>query len=122
VNHKTYSSKELQLDVRYDDDATKVAWMGRSTARDPASFIGPVLTEALQRTAETGKEIVLDFRTLEYMNSSTITPVIRFLHEAKRSQARVLVLYARAARWQELSFSALTVFETADKRIEVRGM
>jgi len=121
VNTKTYSNKELQLQVSYEADATKIVWSGRSTARDPVSFIGPLLTEALLRTPEGEKEIVLDFRALEYMNSSTITPLIRLLHEAKKSRHRVVVLYSKAAKWQELSFSALTIFETEDKRIEIRG-
>ena len=64
---------------------------------------------------------MLDFQALEYMNSSTITPVIRVLNEAKKGQGRLLVLYKKAAKWQELSFSALTIFETDDKRIEIRG-
>ena len=121
MNTKTYANKELLLEVRHQDDAIKVAWAGRSTARDPVAFIGPVLSEALLRSAEGDKKLVLDFQALEYMNSSTITPVIRVLHEAKKGKSRVLVLYKKAAKWQELSFSALTIFETDDDRIEIRG-
>ncbi len=55
------------------------------------------------------------------MNSSTITPVIRLLHEAKRGGARVTILYKQTLRWQELSFSALTIFQTDDERIQIRG-
>jgi hypothetical protein len=122
MNTKVYSNKELQLEVRHDHDAVRIVWTGRSTARDPVAFIGPVLAEVLARTADAGTPIVLDFRGLEYMNSSTITPVIRILHEAKKGKNRVTVLYQRAAKWQELSFSALTIFETDDKRIEIRGI
>jgi hypothetical protein len=122
MNTKVYSNQELKLEVRYEADAVRVAWTGRSTARDPVSFIGPVLSGVLSRCVEAGEQLVLDFQGLEYMNSSTITPVIRILHEAKKGSARVLVLYQRAAKWQELSFSALTMFETPDKRIEIRGI
>jgi hypothetical protein len=122
MNGKVYSNKELQLDVKYEDHAIRIAWTGRSTARDPASFIGPVLAEALARSTEAGKELVLDFQGLAYMNSSTITPVIRILHEAKKSRGKVVVVYQKSAKWQELSFSALTIFETEDKRIEIRGV
>jgi hypothetical protein len=121
MNPKVYSNQELKLEVLHQDDAVRIAWKGRSTARDPVVFIGPVLADVLARSADGQKQIVLDFQGLEYMNSSTITPVIRILHEAKKGRARVLVLYQRAAKWQELSFSALMMFETPDKRIEIRG-
>jgi hypothetical protein len=122
MNSRVYSNKELQLDVRHEDAAIRIVWTGRSTARDPVAFIGPVLSEALARSAESGHELVLDFRGLEYMNSSTITPVIRILNEAKKGRSKLVVVYQRAAKWQELSFSALTIFETEDKRIEIRGV
>lgn len=121
MSSKVFSNKELSLEVRHDAGDVTVLWKGRSTARDPGTFIGPILTEALRATAGAGGRLVLDFRALEYMNSSTITPVIRVLHEAKKGAGRVSVLFSRAAKWQELSFSALAIFETDDKRIEVRG-
>jgi hypothetical protein len=122
MNGRVYSSKELSLDVRHDEGAVTVVWTGRSMAREPVTFIGPILAEAYRVGAEAGAPLVLDFRALEYMNSSTITPVIRILREASKGTGRVLVLYQRAAKWQELSFSALTIFETKDQRVEIRGV
>ena len=122
MTNKIFSNKELQLDVRYEDAATRVVWTGRSTARDPGSFIAPVLAEALKLGGEASKPVLIDFRQLEYMNSSTITPVIRVLHEARKGQQSVAILYQKELKWQELSFSALAIFQTDDKRIEIRGV
>jgi hypothetical protein len=122
MNSKVFSNKELQLEVRHEADGVKILWTGKSTARDPVAFIGPVLSEALARATDAGKQLVLDFRALEYMNSSTITPVIRILHEAKKGRGSVVVLYQRSAKWQELSFSALAIFKTDDARIDIRGV
>ncbi len=119
---KTYASGDLKLEVRSGESAIEVAWLGRSTARDPSSFLGPILTDALRQAGAAGQGVVLDFRRLEYMNSSTITPVIRLLHEAKRGTARVKILFKQTSRWQELSFSALTIFQTDDERIQIRGV
>jgi hypothetical protein len=116
-----YSSNNLTLEVQRDDEEVRVVWTGRSTAREPMTFIGPIITEALEACATADTKLVLDFRTLAYMNSSTITPLIRLLRQANRGSERVLVLYRSAARWQEMSFSALTVFATKDGRIEIRG-
>lgn len=121
MSDKVYSDDDLNLEVQQRSAQVSVVWTGRSTARDPMGFIGPVLTEARRIAIASGVKLVLDFRALAYMNSSTITSVIRLLREASKSADHVLVIYQRAARWQELSFSALTIFETDDKRIEIRG-
>lgn len=117
-----HSKNDLRIGVKREDGEIRVVWEGRSTARDPVTFIGPILTSALVESTNSGTPLVLDFRGLVYMNSSTITPVIRLLREAGQGTGRVLVLYQRGIRWQELNFSALTIFETDDKRIEIRGV
>lgn len=114
---ESFQHGDLKLEVR----DTTVTLTGRSTARDPGTFLGPILTNLFKQASAAGKTAVLDFRKLEYMNSSTITPVIRLLHEAKKNGGKVLITYDGKSRWQDLSFSALTIFATEDKRIEIRG-
>ena len=63
----------------------------------------------------------MDFRKLEYMNSSTITPIIKVLDRAKRGKNHITVIYDKTLKWQELSFSAMEIFQTKDKRIEIKG-
>jgi hypothetical protein len=109
----------LELD---DGDAMTLLWLGQSTARDPGVFLRPILGRALELAAKGERQIVLDFRQLGYMNSSTITPVIRTLEQAKRAGRKVRVLYNKARKWQALSFLALGVFQTPDKSIEIVGV
>lgn len=122
MSTKIYENAGLKLEVHDLEDAIEIVWTGKSTARDPGTFITPILTELMQESRSAGRVISMDFRRLEYMNSSTITPVIRVLNEAKRGTAKVLILYEGKLRWQELSFSALSIFKTDDKRIEIRGV
>lgn len=117
----TYHHGDLRLETHDGASGPVVSWLGRSTARDPGNFLGPILTEHYRTATAAQKSLTLDFRKLEYMNSSTITPVIRLLHEAKKNGGKVTILYQAASRWQDLSFSALTIFATEDKRIEIRG-
>ena len=91
-------------------------------ARDPGPFILPVLTRALDLGQKANKPVVLDFRDLEYLNSSTISPVIRILEQAKRGEARLTVCYRNDLKWQALSFSALYLFQTADGRIAIKSV
>ena len=112
----------LRIEVSEDTDSVAVKWTGKSTNRRPSTFITPVLTNALQRANDISKTLVLDFRELEYMNSSTITPIIKVLERAKKGTSRIAVLFQESLRWQNLSFSALRVFETKDRRVEIRGI
>jgi hypothetical protein len=119
---ETFISHALTLSVTEDKTAVSVVWKGRSTARDPAEFLIPILTKALDRAAELRCPLSLDFRAIEYFNSSTITPVVRLMEEAKRRGASLIIHYDKKLRWQELSFSALQVFHTGDQRIRIVGV
>jgi hypothetical protein len=112
-NEQEYISNALALKVMDRADAIDVLWIGKSNERDPGKFILPILTSLLAQAAG-ARPIRMDFRQLTYMNSSTITPIIRVLDEAKRGSHRVSITYDKSAKWQELSFSALKAFATKD--------
>ena len=76
------------------------------------------LVEDCRRSAE---KLCLDFSALEYMNSSTFTPIVKTIDEARRAGVGIALEYSQAKKWQALSFSALRTFETADGRIAVLG-
>ena len=121
MSTQTFTSHTLTLTQTEDADSVTISWKGRSTARDPAEFLIPILTAALKHAAEVRKPLTLDFRQIEYFNSSTITPVVRLIEEAKRRGTSVVIRYDGKLRWQELSFSALQVFHTGDERIKIVG-
>jgi hypothetical protein len=112
----------LKLELEQAQGAVRLAWSGRSTAREPSRFIVPVLAKAVELCEETRAPLVLDFCRIEFMNSSTITPVIRTLEQARKASRSIRVLYQKNVKWQQLSFSALQVFETPDRRIQVCGV
>ena len=119
---ETFTSHALTLVVSEEPATVLVLWKGRSTAREPAEFLVPILTRALDRASDLRRPLTLDFRGIEYFNSSTITPVVRMLEEAKRRGSSIVITYDKKLRWQELSFSALQVFHTGDQRIRVLGV
>lgn len=121
MSTQTFTSHALTLTQIEEAETVTILWKGRSTARDPAEFLIPLLTAALNRATETRKPLTLDFRQIEYFNSSTITPVVRLIEEAKRRGTSVVIRYDGKLRWQELSFSALQVFHTGDERIKIVG-
>ena len=121
-DQKSYVNEPLRINVKEKADCISLEWTGKSVDRDPGKFITPILVNALGRTSHSSKRIVLDFQKLDYMNSSTITPIVKILDRAKRGSTRVTALYDKSLRWQDLAFSALEIFQTADKRVEIKGM
>jgi hypothetical protein len=117
-----FTCNALTLEVVEEDESINVQWLGKSSDRDPGKFITPILSSMLERGGNGNKRIVLDFQKLLYLNSSTITPIIRLLDEARRGSHRITVTYQKATKWQDLSFSALQIFKTRDERIQILGV
>ncbi|HPS58078.1 MAG TPA: hypothetical protein PK514_08220 [Spirochaetota bacterium] len=118
---ETYNSNKLILTVEEDGTKINITFTGQSTEREPGKFINPILTDAIQNSKKFNKVIQINFENLEYMNSSTITPIIRILEGAKKTGEAISVRYDKSKKWQELCFSALKIFETKDHRIEITG-
>ncbi len=112
---------ELTLELVESPRQLRLCWLGKSTDREPEAFLVPVLAEAFASAHAAGVPLVLDFAGLDYMNSSTFTPVVKALDESRRLSVPVVLEYSVARRWQALSFSALRQFETLDGRIKVNG-
>ena len=118
---KRFVQGELTLELTRSSGELRLAWQGKSAERDPSRFLVPILEQAME-IARNGKlPLVLDFSSLDYMNSSTFTPVVKVLDESRRLSVPVVLEYSLSRKWQALSFSALRTFETLDGRIKVRG-
>lgn len=119
---ESFVSNLLKVEVKETIDAIVANWTGKSVDRNPSKFITPILVNLLEKSNEVKKRFILDFQKLEYMNSSTITPIIKILERAKNGNGQISVIYNKLLKWQDLSFSALKIFQTKDKRVEIRGL
>lgn len=122
TGEKTYESGPLNLRLFETPEAVCLELRGMSMAREPSTFLLPIFFDALELADREGKLLQMDFQLLEYLNSSSISPVIRTLERARRGQGRVRVLYNKSLKWQALSFTALEIFRTADARVDVQGV
>lgn len=118
---KQWLKGELTLELSQTPHELRLRWRGKSTDREPGHFLVPVLAEAFESARAAGVPLVLDFAELDYMNSSTFTPVVKALDDSRRLSVPVVLEYSLSRRWQALSFSALRTFETLDGRIKVNG-
>ena len=119
---ETFVGNLLKIELEEKKDSITINWSGKSVDREPGKFITPILVNAIRRSSGLNKKIILDFRKLDYMNSSSITPVIKILERAKRGRTQIRVVYKKSLKWQDLSFSALEIFRTKDRRVEIKGL
>ena len=112
----------LEVDVVESGPVVRMAWRGRSLSRRPAEFLGPLLSQALELALQARKPLQIEFQQLLYMNSSTLTPLLRLLEEAKERGGEVIVQYARNLKWQATNFTALEALHARDAGIRVCGV
>lgn len=117
----SYVHDQLRLDTAEDEQSLTIRFTGKSILREPAEFVLPILLAALAEAGSRTKRLVLDFRALSYMNSSTLTPVIKVLERVRLGDGMVTALYRRDLKWQSVSFSALAIFQTPDGRVQING-
>jgi len=117
-----FTNKSLTIQVVEHENSIDVSWEGKSVDREPSKFISPILVKVLEMAGDLNKRIIMDFQRMSYMNSSTITPIIKILERAKNGMTKITIFYQKSLKWQELNFSALEIFKTKDNRLEIKGL
>jgi hypothetical protein len=117
-----FTNKFLTIQVVEHENSIDVNWKGKSVDREPSKFISPILVKVLEMAGDLNKRIIMDFQSMSYMNSSTITPIIKILERAKNGMTKITIFYQKSLKWQELNFSALEIFKTKDNRLEIKGL
>jgi hypothetical protein len=118
---QTFTNDQLRIDVTEEAEAVTLRFLGKSILRDPNQFVMPILLKTLADANSGKKRLVMDFRELSYMNSSTLTPIIKILERARVGEGKISITYRKSLKWQDISFSALVIFRTPDGRIEIAG-
>lgn len=117
-----YHNRFLTIQVIEYETSIDVLWEGKSIDREPGKFISPILMKVLEMASVLNKRVIMDFNSLSYMNSSTVTPIIKILERAKKGMTKITVFYQKSLKWQDLNFSALEIFRTKDNRVEIKGL
>ena len=99
----------VKVTATLEGQVLRVAIAGTVEARDPAALFDPYwigLDEALRR--EGIKEVELDLFGLDFMNSSGILTLVRWLMKVKAQPAYViLVRHDRTLTWQKTNVPVL---------------
>ncbi|MCA9640145.1 MAG: hypothetical protein H6718_25690 [Polyangiaceae bacterium] len=100
-DYTDYDHAGLKISVLKEREGVRVSWRGVSDTRDPSLILWPFLSELVGQLK--GATVVLDFRDFEYMNSATVSPLIRFVKELDGVGAKSTLLFDVAQQWQRVN-------------------
>lgn len=113
-----YQADDLTVESLQQQDQLVFRWLGRSETKDPSRTLQPLL-EAVVGAMQSAQAVEFDFRALEYMNSSTIRPIMKLVQAASGSATSVRVRYDAGKTWQRMSFLALGVALASLSNVQV---
>jgi hypothetical protein len=114
---KNFANGELQIALNGGGERVRMLWNGRSTDREPGRQLTPYLNDLLDELS--GRELLISFQGLAYMNSSTVTPIIQFLKHLNERRIDTRVTYDGRSKWQRSSFRALSGLAMMMKHVTV---
>jgi hypothetical protein len=113
--------KDNALEIILEEgDTNTITWTGKSESRDPSAVLNPYFAEILNRLK--GKELVVRFETLKYMNSSSVPPIIKLIKSLQEAGITAKITYDKNSRWQAASFKALETIVLSMPYITVQGV
>ena len=116
----SFESGGLKVEVEVTRSALRLSWQGRSTERDPSKVLKPFFG-TLEPHIKNDRTVELDFRDLEFMNSSTVKPILVFCEAASTKARSVSVRYDSHKTWQRLSFGLLKAMSRTWNNVTVEG-
>ena len=69
------NSGDLHINVGLKSNKIVMKWLGKSRERDPGAMLYPYFNEIINEIKE--GDLTIDFSELEYMNSSTVPPILK---------------------------------------------
>lgn len=101
-------------------DFIKMEWLGRSESRNPADHLNPYLDNFIDKIQ--GKNLLIDYTNLEFMNSSTVPPIIKLIKSCSTSGIKVTVHFSKNVEWQSASFKPLQTVCMSLNNISIEGV
>lgn len=105
--------------LRESPEQLRMVWRGRSEDRDPADYLNPFLISSIEVLSD--ELLVCDFRELEYINSSTIPPILRMIKKLHIDGKSARIVYDSNSSWQTASFTAFRIITDTMNLIEISG-
>jgi hypothetical protein len=109
----------LEIKVGKEEDGHIITWLGKSELRNPSEVLNPYLTDLLDTINAT--KLVVDFKRLEFMNSSTFPALLSFMKNCDKRSIPTVFHYDNTLEWQVASFKPLVTISKTLKNVKIEG-
>ena len=113
----SYTSPSLTISVERNGNRAVMEWIGQSADRSPSQCLTPYLSGIADELM--GYDLTVSFNKLEYMNSSTVQPIVHFMKKLDENNISTQIAYNASLSWQRASFKALENLAVMMKHISV---
>lgn len=118
----TTQGLNLTFDARREPGRLTLVLHGSAEVREPGALAKVLLGYHEEAVALKASEVIVDFRAVEFMNSSALSAFLRWFGAMKDASVayRVRFLSDPGVRWQRGSLNALASFAVDHVSVEAR--
>lgn len=117
---KNLKIENLEIRVSKETNEYIMYWIGKSELRNPSEVINPYLLEVLSEVS--GGSLNVDFKKLEFMNSSTFPALLSFMKNCESKGIKTIFQYNKNETWQVASFKPLIAISKSLKNVTIEGV
>lgn len=111
---------KLLIKIEEDGELVRVIWSGVSDDMAPGKVINPYLSSLLESIGK--RKVSIELYPLEFMNSSTVPPIIQFIKLCSNKNLDILILYSESKEWQRFSFKSFETFALVYKNLKIESI
>jgi hypothetical protein len=108
----------LRIEVFRSETKARILWSGVSDSRNPGALLNGALLRMVDELE--GCKVTVDFRRLQYMNSSTVPPIINLIKRLNARAISCLVLYSDSD-WQRTQLRCMQTIARTLPHVQVEG-
>lgn len=119
-NHKeiaSFSQERMRVSVIDQERQVIVSWRGVFDALNPHQTLGEFLWK--QQEALRNKDVLIDFSKMEFLNSATLSVMLRFVKELDAITPKLTLKFNTTESWQMVSFRCMKAISRTLKHTEV---
>ena len=116
---KDLKTDDLEIRIEKKDTKYYMSWFGEIIIPNPGAILNKYFDEIMEEFQ--GHELIVDFSKFDYMNTSTVVPIIRLINELDKREIKTLIEFDRNKNWQLISFKALMELSKTMKCITIKS-
>ena len=115
-----FTHGDLVIVLSHSPGEATMSWHGSSDARNPAEFLEPIFRHVVAVSRGRRRTVTVDLTKLEYMNSSTVSPIINLLKTLNAEGIKSRVVFSDA-EWQQVHMRCMRTITRVLANVEVEG-